>query len=134
VGHVAAAAAGVFVTPSRNIVCEWRLDYPVGHGRHETYIACGIHSGLRPPPPKRRCDDPVYTPYFITLAETGRADASPCWGDPGPFLSERRGRVLRYGSSWTGPGMRCTSEFRGLTCRNRQGHGFFLSRQRWHRL
>jgi len=40
-------------------------------------------------------------------------------------------RVLDYGTTWSGGGVRCTSAATGLTCRNRSGHGFFLSRERW---
>jgi hypothetical protein len=40
-------------------------------------------------------------------------------------------RVLAYGKTWAGEGLRCTSAEIGLTCRNRDGHGFFLSRERW---
>jgi hypothetical protein len=39
--------------------------------------------------------------------------------------------VLGYGKTWSGGGLRCTSAFKGLTCRNKSGHGFFLSRAHW---
>jgi hypothetical protein len=39
-------------------------------------------------------------------------------------------RILRYGQTYQGFGVRCMSRQRGLTCRNRFEHGFFLSRQR----
>jgi hypothetical protein len=39
-------------------------------------------------------------------------------------------RVLRYGRIYRGFGIRCASRKRGLTCRNRSRHGFFLSRER----
>jgi hypothetical protein len=39
-------------------------------------------------------------------------------------------RVLRYGQTYRGFGIRCASRKRGLTCRNRSRHGFFLSRER----
>jgi Family of unknown function (DUF6636) len=37
---------------------------------------------------------------------------------------------LGYGRSYSWHGIRCASRTTGLTCRNRSGHGFFLSRQR----
>jgi hypothetical protein len=37
---------------------------------------------------------------------------------------------LAYGRSWARLGITCTSRAVGLTCRNRSGHGFFLSRER----
>lgn len=39
-------------------------------------------------------------------------------------------RVLRYGQTYRGFGVRCVSRLRGLTRRNRSRHGFFLSRDR----
>jgi hypothetical protein len=39
-------------------------------------------------------------------------------------------RVFRYGRTYRGFGIRCASRRRGLTCRNRSRHGFFLSRGR----
>jgi hypothetical protein len=63
-------------------------------------LRCEIISRLRPLPPKQRsCTDGVWG-RAVGMAPTGRAAASPA----------RRGR----------PG--------GLTCRNRSGHGWFLSR------
>ena len=37
--------------------------------------------------------------------------------------------VLAYGRSLSRSGMRCVSRRRGLTCSNRDHHGFFLSRE-----
>jgi hypothetical protein len=37
---------------------------------------------------------------------------------------------LGYDRSWNRLGITCTSRSDGLTCRNRSGHGFFLSRER----
>lgn len=39
-------------------------------------------------------------------------------------------RVLRYGQTYRGHGVRCVSRRRGLSCVNRSGRGFTLSRQR----
>ena len=39
---------------------------------------------------------------------------------------------LAYGRSWTWHGIRCSSQRAGLRCRNRSGHGFFLSRKTQH--
>jgi hypothetical protein len=38
--------------------------------------------------------------------------------------------VLAYGHSLRFRSFRCTSRTTGLTCRNRHGHGFFVSRER----
>jgi hypothetical protein len=37
---------------------------------------------------------------------------------------------LGYGRAWRRGGIRCVSRSIGLTCRNRSGHGFFMSRER----
>lgn len=38
-------------------------------------------------------------------------------------------RILRYGQIYRGFGVRCVSPQRGLTCRNRAQHGYFLARE-----
>ena len=38
--------------------------------------------------------------------------------------------ILRYGRTYRGFGIRCTSRMSGLRCTNRSGHGFTLSRER----
>ena len=38
-------------------------------------------------------------------------------------------KVLGYGESWSLGGVSCSSDMNGLTCRNKDGHGFFLSRK-----
>lgn len=39
-----------------------------------------------------------------------------------------RPRTLRYGDVWRRPGIRCTMRRNGLTCRNRDRHGFHIER------
>jgi hypothetical protein len=39
--------------------------------------------------------------------------------------------VLAYGSVWKRGGFTCLSSRIGLSCANRSGHGFFLSKERW---
>lgn len=38
---------------------------------------------------------------------------------------------LPYGRTWHRGVFTCTSRVTGLTCRNRRGHGLFLSRESW---
>jgi hypothetical protein len=121
VGGAQASASGLggiepFHTPSGNINCGY-----VTFGR--PFLRCDISSGLRPPP-RRHCDvDWV----GLDLSATGRG-APDCAGDTiiGPHS-----RALAYGTKWARGGFVCSSARTGLTCRNRSGHGFFLSRQRW---
>ena len=37
-------------------------------------------------------------------------------------------RTLRYGDTWKRPGIGCTMRTSGLTCRNRDGHGFHIQK------
>jgi hypothetical protein len=39
--------------------------------------------------------------------------------------------TLAYGTSWRQGGFTCTSRVTGVTCRNRTGHGLFVSRATW---
>lgn len=121
-----AARNGTFKTPSGNIVC----GYFVAASARDTFVECGIESGLRPAP-RNTCTDLDYSGKRVGLTATSRAVPVVCAGDPGPFLFAARARVLAYGRTWRGGGIACTSRRTGLTCRNRRGHGFFLSRQRW---
>jgi len=42
--------------------------------------------------------------------------------------------VLAYGKTWRYGPFACSSATNGLSCRNKAGHGFFLSRALWKRL
>ena len=128
---------GYFKTPSGNIQCDYvyRSAADANSG-----VRCGIRSGLKPPPPSRGPGCQV--PNRVTIGHAGDARlAGPSWcpgedeGDAGPFAGGQPGSppvpVVNYGKAWSGGGIRCTSAFSGLTCRNQSGHGFFLSRATW---
>lgn len=124
---------GYFKTPSGNIVCIYSFGKNV-----QAAVVCRIKSGLKPPPPPRRPG--CFTTNDLSLDVTGRAQTgrSICPGEPegdaGPLAFESVAPVLGYGKTWRGSGgLRCTSAVTGLTCRNKSGHGFFLSRERWRR-
>jgi hypothetical protein len=126
-GSAGAATIGHFKTPTHNITC----DYSYGGKDTKPFVVCSIKSGLKPAPPHRDCHGAGdYTDHIIGLQATGRASEPSCAGDPGPAVFEKVARVLRYGQTWSHSGLRCTSAFEGLTCTNRKGHGFFLSRER----
>jgi hypothetical protein len=133
--HAATSAFkyGFFKTPSGNVQCSY--GYFNGSRANESYVVCGIVSGLKPPPPRRgpKCS----VSNRVSLGVKGRAHTgrSICpgedEGDAGPFGGQDSAKVLAYGAAWHGAGLRCTSELKGLTCRNPAGHGFFLSRAHW---
>jgi hypothetical protein len=123
-----AAKNGAFKTPSGNVVCGYGIA-PDGTASME----CGIKTGLRPPPRPVHCDAGDPNDKRVSLRDTGPAMPVLCAGDPGPLLPQiqAKARVLAYGSTLQVGGIGCASATTGLTCRNRSGHGFFLSRERW---
>lgn len=121
---------GYFKTPSGNIVC---FHSPGPKDLPRAFLACGIKSGLKPAPPHRACQVGGYAGDRVQLLATGRVSVPSCAGDPGALVGESAARVLDYGKTWRGGGIRCTSALVGLTCRNKSGHGFFLSRESWRR-
>ena len=123
-----ASALGFFKSPSGNILCGY------SQSSTRTNLGCVVQSGLKPQPAARRpgCSPPI----TVALRATGRAFVTDetCSGADAPetpYVGSGIAKVLPYGTSWSGGGLRCTSESVGLTCRNRSGHGFFLSRERW---
>lgn len=102
-----------FQMPSHNIFC---ADFS-GH------LRCDVGTGLSPEPSKPCQLD--WTGLYLDR----RGKAGPvCSGDTVRKLGER---VLLYGHRWRRDGMMCKSRRSGLRCRNRIGHGFLLSRERW---
>ena len=118
---------GFFKTPSGNILCSWTLS------PRSASVECVVKSGLKPPPPPRAGCSPT---IVVGLHATGRVrtTGSVCPGEDAPetpYVGSGIARVLRYGKTWSGGGIGCTSAVTGLTCRNKSGHGFFLSREKW---
>lgn len=115
---LAAPAAGAqttgFSTPSRNIGC-------IGD---RTQLRCDIRvTETKPPPKPRRCRFDWGNAF--ELRPTGRARRI-CHSDTA--LGSRR--ILAYGATRRIGRITCTSRRSGLTCRNADRHGFFLSRER----
>jgi hypothetical protein len=119
---------GAFKTPSRNIVCGYSIapDFSAS-------MECGIKSGLHPPPRRIHCDAGDPNDKRVSLSDSGRATPVLCAGDPGPLLPQidAAAKVLAYSRTIRFGGISCASAITGLTCRNRSGHGFFLSRRSW---
>jgi len=114
---------GYFKTPSGNIQC-------YGSGKGSAHVVCGIKSGLKPPP------RPCVSRTEVSLRATGQTTTiclADLKGDVGVFAFDGVARVLGYGKKSSGGGITCTSAVDGLTCRNKEGHGFFLSRESWRR-
>jgi hypothetical protein len=102
-----------FQTPSGNIVC----------GYVRSSVRCDLHSGLQPEP-----DDPCPWDWVGVWLDAKGTAGPNCAGDGVPGEAAP---VLEYGHEWRLGGIACSSEARGLTCRNGQTRGFFLSREAW---
>lgn len=115
----AAADVWTFETPSENIQCTVGEDFGV-----ESDISCTIIERHGPPaaPRPASCDGDWGHIFF--MRETGSVE----------LLCEEmyRGRDgfdrAEYGVTGEFGGFVCHSSRKGLECRNRDGHGFFLSR------
>ena len=127
-GAPAKSSFGFFKTPSGKIFCQW-----VTGGSPSASVECGVTTGLKPPLPKINpdCQHLDYVGNRISLSVTGRAQPVPCAGDAGPFADPAHSVLLRYGKAWSAPGLSCTEATSGLTCKNRSGHGFFMSLRSW---
>jgi len=132
-GGIGAAPAvtdgfGFFKTPSGKIVCQW-----ASGGSPSASVECGVETGLKPPIPKSgaACLRLDYVGNRVSLSVTGRAQPVPCAGDAGPFADPAKTVYLHYGKTWSARGLSCTAATKGLTCRNRDGHGFFISLRGW---
>lgn len=106
-----------FVSPSRNIGC-------IGSS---AVVRCDI-AQTRAAPPPRPASCRLDWGNAFEVERRGRGHGL-CAGDTALPSPGQRVRVLAYGTTIRlGNGLRCTSRRTGLTCLNRGGHGFLLSR------
>jgi len=117
----AASGATTFRLPSWNIFCAYE------HYSFAPFdLRCEIRSKLRPMPARpKACVDAAWGEGYAML-QRGRPHVL-CISDT---IYDPNARILRYGATWRGGGFTCQSKVAGLRCRNRSGHGFFLSRAR----
>lgn len=116
-----ARASDVFVTiktPTGNIGCAYSR-----FTGQPAILRCDIRSGLVPRPPRPKSCDLDWA-YGYEMATADRAHTF-CAGDT---VLDPRARVVAYGRTWKRGGFTCVSHRTGLTCHNRSGHGFVLSR------
>lgn len=112
----AEAAYKNFQTPSGNIGCGWITG--------ENTVRCDILESSDKPRKPRSCD----LDYGHAYGLSGRGKARTiCAGDT---VLDRRAPVLAYGKKRRIGGITCKSKMTGLRCKNKSGHGFFLSRER----
>lgn len=118
------ASLTTFKTPGGLITCE--IFVPSRYS--ESLVRCDIRTGLKP-----RVKKPKGCHYdwgsTLELRATGKAFAG-CVSDAISPVKQ----TLAYGSSLRRGPFICRSARAGLTCRNKQNHGFFLSKTRWKRV
>jgi hypothetical protein len=107
------ASTAAFQMPSGNIGCLF------GFRR----LRCDILSGLEPEPDEA-CE---FDWVGVDMGVTGPA-APNCGSDT---VYDADAPTLAYGSTWRRGGITCESDESGLTCTNREGHGFALARGSW---
>jgi hypothetical protein len=110
----ASALQRFFQTPSGNIACEVDEDAAVGSFAGRRTLFCVVFSASSSGRGQRT--------WLMTT--TGRAHVTWIVAN---IATETP--TLAYGRSWSFKGFSCRSRRVGLTCSNRSGHGFFLSRQ-----
>lgn len=106
-----------FISPSGNIQCR------VFDGDEaDRSLTCVIGDIAREPKPPAWCKDDWGG--MFTVGQSGVGERV-CHSD----TIETDGlQIIPYGSEWVFKGFRCSSAREGVTCRNRHGNGFFLSR------
>ena len=97
-----------FLTPSGNIACN------TGPYHGKPLLACTVFSKA----------DSKRGQKVWAMGATGRVSVGFVFGNAATDYPK-----LAYGRSWTWHTIRCRSALAGLTCTNRSGHGFFLSRK-----
>ena len=116
VAPASGAGSPGFHSPSGNIVCI----------QNEVAVDCDLQAttnGRPPRPPSCRFDYGYRYRIYPGLSRGRRLCTSDALGGAGL-------PTLRYGHTWTRAGIVCTSRRSGVTCRNHQDHGFFLSKAR----
>jgi hypothetical protein len=112
-----------FSTPNKNIDCVYMED-----DRDVPSLRCQTRFVLKPLPPKPvDCD--LDWGGGLTLANNGQVSVV-CAGDTvaGDYTT------LAYGRAWEKNGLRCVARRPGLTCKSRNGKGFFLSSRSWRKI
>ena len=109
-----------FVVPSGKIYCAII-------GEDKKLLRCEIDGMLKPLPPQPY---PSYCEFDWGAGFLLRQQGKPeilCISD----TIAGSNNILSYEKTWTNSSFKCVSKRIGLTCNNFDGHGFFLSRNKW---
>lgn len=106
-----------FRTPSKNIYCLYmELD-------DEPTVRCDILEARTSYRKPADCEFDFGQSFSIT--ETGKHGLALCYSDS--VMTPDAGEI-GYGESFEEGGISCAVERSGVTCTNRRGHGFFMSK------
>jgi uncharacterized protein DUF6636 len=118
-----AAVLPGFHSPTGNIKCYYNPHGLSARG-FTPIVRCGLEHADYAPQLQHRCSAGDW--HGFELAPAGR----PLLYCPGGASGDRVAyTTLAYGESWERGPFTCTSRITGVTCRNRTGHGLFISRQ-----
>jgi len=106
-----------FKTPSGNIHCAW---YDLDQAPE---VRCDIRNFTASF--KRSADCELDWGFAFAVGAKSGKGAVLCAGDT---VISPEAKVLAYGKTFSEGGISCVSGTKGLTCKNRKGHGFSLSR------
>jgi hypothetical protein len=113
-----------FKTPDGNIICLISLEY--------NYVDCAMKSGLNPRPAQLECLTPHSRPNEIGMKDGAAYVSNACsTADLSPFTGLPTAPVVTDGKTFTLGQFSCSSVSNGVTCRNRKGNSFFISRNSW---
>lgn len=112
-----------FRSPSGNIKCYYNPNGLSSRG-YSPALRCSLEHADYAVTLQRRCE--VGDWHGFTLTRTRK----PLLFCPGGASGDHPAyTTLAYGTSWQRGPFACTSRVTGVTCRNRTGHGLFISRQ-----
>ena len=120
---LAGAALPGFRSPSGNIKCYYNAK-GLGSAGFAPVLKCSLDHADYGARLQRRCETGDWHGFTMTPRK------KPTIFCPGGASGDKPAyRVLAYGQSRQLGPFTCTSRVTGVTCRNRTGHGLFISRQ-----
>jgi hypothetical protein len=114
---LAQSAPSGFLSPSKNIACQYFAD-----GKNAD-IRCDIMEATVSVPKPRDCE--LEWGRAFEISKTGQSGIRICHGDT---IMDSKLPVLTYGQTFQRDGFTCKSEQSGVTCLNADRHGFSISR------
>lgn len=112
-----------FQSPSANIYCQIQ-DSSMPPETPRLYLRCDVRQlGTLPPPKPSDCEWDWGAAFSVP--QNDPHSQRMCYSDS---VIDERLPVLSYGAMWRAQGFTCKSETTGVTCANRFGRGFRLSR------